>query len=82
MPPGFPAMLLETWLTIAILVIAYVGKNSVTPVVTTTRFPRPVATGSSVVFETNRLAIELQHPPPVLVAGPAGEPAGVAAPVL
>jgi hypothetical protein len=43
MPPSFPAMLLETGLSLSIFEITDVGEYAATSIVATPGFPRPVA---------------------------------------
>ncbi len=57
MPPGFPAMLLETGLALSVFEITDVGEYAAAPVVAAAGFPRPVAPRRAVVFEANGLSL-------------------------
>jgi hypothetical protein len=57
MPPSFPAMLLETGLSLSILKITDVGEYAATPVIAAPCLSRSVAPRRAVVFEANGLSL-------------------------
>jgi hypothetical protein len=69
MAPRIPAVLLETRFASVVLEITDMCENSIPPITTAARFPRPVTSGGSIVLETHRISIEQQYTVSRLRAG-------------